>query len=258
MLVLTLSIGLLLTAAAYLAQPSLVAPLDALAAHGEPSPSASAAADPTGISSTTPSATPSVTPSVTPTRRLPPPRRRRARPRTWSPWSATGRRSSSGWRRRRGLHRPAPRAPRASRGVVHDRELQRPGRLPPRQRRAAHTQRPRPADPVPTWVWPRSRSSHTASASPSTGSRAAPHGVPGQPRPVARRRELHRLAHRHLRPGRGRPGPTRTSGARSATCPGCCCGTSRPVPSSGVTSYHNRDLLRGYGNAAGYRARAVQ
>jgi hypothetical protein len=37
-LVLTLSICLLLTAAAYLAQPSLVAPLDALAAHGEALP----------------------------------------------------------------------------------------------------------------------------------------------------------------------------------------------------------------------------
>ncbi len=63
MLVLTLSIGLLLTAAAYLAHPSLVAPLDALATHGEPSPSASAAADPTEISSPTPSATSSATPT---------------------------------------------------------------------------------------------------------------------------------------------------------------------------------------------------
>ena len=53
MLVLTLSIGLLLTAAAYLAQPSLVAPLDALAAHGEASPSASAAAGPCPSPSTT-------------------------------------------------------------------------------------------------------------------------------------------------------------------------------------------------------------
>ena len=71
MLVLTLSIGLLLTAAAYLAQPSLVAPLDALAAHGEPSdaPSASAVADPTQSSSITPSATPSATPTrAAPTR----------------------------------------------------------------------------------------------------------------------------------------------------------------------------------------------
>jgi len=70
-LVLTLSIGLLLTAAAYLAQPSLVAPLDALAAHGEPSdaPSASAVADPTQSSSITPSATPSATPTrAAPTR----------------------------------------------------------------------------------------------------------------------------------------------------------------------------------------------
>ena len=68
MLVLTLSTGLLLTAAAYLAQPSLVAPLDALAAHGETSsPGPSVAAEPTGTSSPTPSATPSVTPSATPT-----------------------------------------------------------------------------------------------------------------------------------------------------------------------------------------------
>jgi hypothetical protein len=65
-LVLTLSIGLLLTAAAYLAQPSLVAPLDAFAAHGEASPSPSAAAGPTETSVTTPSATPSAMPSVTP------------------------------------------------------------------------------------------------------------------------------------------------------------------------------------------------
>jgi len=65
-LVLTLSIGLLLTAAAYLAQPSLVAPLDALAAHGEASPSPSAAAEPTETSVPTPSATSSATPSLTP------------------------------------------------------------------------------------------------------------------------------------------------------------------------------------------------
>ena len=72
MLVLTLGTGLLLTAAAYLAQPSLVAPLDALAAHGEPSPSATPTADPTDTSSTTPPAPPrpykpSVTSSATPT-----------------------------------------------------------------------------------------------------------------------------------------------------------------------------------------------
>ena len=75
MLVLTLSIGLLLTAAAYLAQPSLVAPLDALAAHGEPSPGASAAAEPTETSVPTPSPstseTPSLTPSATPTAAAP-------------------------------------------------------------------------------------------------------------------------------------------------------------------------------------------
>ena len=61
MLVLTLSTGLLLTAAAYLAQPSLVAPLDALAAHGKASPTSSS------YLSATPSATTSATPSPTPT-----------------------------------------------------------------------------------------------------------------------------------------------------------------------------------------------
>ncbi len=73
-----LGVSLLLVGAAFLAQPSLMAPLDALAA-GDPSPTARAAAVPSGTavagsssptpsdtSAVTPSGTPSGTPSVTP------------------------------------------------------------------------------------------------------------------------------------------------------------------------------------------------
>ena len=55
-----LSICLLLAAAAYLVHPSLLAPLDAPAADGEPSPSATVSATPSGTSATTPSATPTL------------------------------------------------------------------------------------------------------------------------------------------------------------------------------------------------------
>ena len=103
-------------------------------------------------------------------------------------------------------HRPAHQAPRAPRGVVHDRELQRPGRLH-RDNVEQRTRNARDLLVRHDSVWPRSRSSRTRSGSPSTGSRAAPTRHTRAPRPVARRQELHRLAHRHLRPGQGETRP---------------------------------------------------
>jgi hypothetical protein len=69
---LALGVCLLLAGAAFVAQPSLLAPLDALAARAEPSPSAPAAAEPSSIPATpTASVSSSVvatpTPEVTPT-----------------------------------------------------------------------------------------------------------------------------------------------------------------------------------------------